>query len=638
MATNYLVYGEGCEEEVHQTFLQNAPDTQLVSLPLRKFLKEKRATEEDKVIVYGAYDEIKEVLEVSFIFGFTVALLARPTQGGLRDTFEIPKNPAKALRVALEGESRPIDLLYCQDEIVLSSALVGEAPPHGMLATARQEDAVTNRIWLLLKSVTRIFRLKKSLIRLKTFKEQQIETTASGIVILSHDDHSCAASLVKSYLSASNGKLTALIISPSSVVAYIGYLFKAIFRFTETLPKAVGVVLTQRLQLEAEPPLEVLVDGSRCHTTPVTFDVHKKAFRLCASDAFWKKESQRRSDEKEVIKVASLPSGEEEMAYARQHIPFLPHADTAKYQELFTSLREEARTTTTFVVLIILSTLLATVGLFLNSASVVIGAMLLAPLMQPIVSTSMGLLRFDMDLLLHGLRTVIIGVGLVLLASFLIAWILPFQTMTPEIAGRLHPTLLDLIVAIVSGIAAAYAKNNPKIIGSLAGVSIAVALVPPVATAGIGLGWHNMSVFQSAFLLFLTNFAGIIFAGALTFMILGFSAIKRATRGLLISLATLVAISVPLYLSFSLMIKDAKIKEILQAAPIHTRDHEVTIENIYITHTAAPQQMVLRCDVVTDSPLERSERKALKKEMMQEIAPYVGKEQVVLEALERYRY
>ncbi|HHD83485.1 MAG TPA: DUF389 domain-containing protein, partial [Campylobacteraceae bacterium] len=510
--------------------------------------------------------------------------------------------------------------------------------PHGMMARARKNDAATHRIWMLLKSLSHIFRLKKSLIRLKTFKEQQIETTASGIVILSHDDHSCAAALVRPFLSSGNGKLTALIISPSSVIAYIGYLFKAIFRFTKTLPKAVGVVLTQRVEIEADPPLEVEVDGAAFRKTPVTFEIHKKAFRLCASDAFWKKEAYRQSDEKEVVKVSTLPSGKDEIDYTKRHIPFLPHADTAKYQELFTSLREEARTTTTFVVLIILSTLLATVGLFLNSASVVIGAMLLAPLMQPIVSTSMGLLRFDPDLLGHGMRTVTVGVALVLGTSFMIAWQLPFQTMTPEIAGRLHPTLLDLIVAIVSGIAAAYAKNNPKIIGSLAGVSIAVALVPPIATAGIGLGWKNSAIFQSAFLLFLTNFAGIIFAAALTFMLLGFSAIRKATRGLLISLTTLALISIPLYFSYSLMITDAHIREILQSDEIRLEQHRVRIENIYITHTHTPQQIVLKCDVVSDAPLDPKERSMLKREVLREIAPYLKKEKVVLEALERYRY
>jgi len=340
-----------------------------------------------------------------------------------------------------------------------------------------------------------------------------------------------------------------------------------------------------------------------------------------------------------VIKLGSLPVSKEEMEYTQTHIPLLPHADTQRYQELFVSLREEARTTPTFVTLIILSTLLATVGLFLNSASVVIGAMLLAPLMQPIVSFSMGLLRFDMDLFWHGLRTTLGGVVLVLLASLFVTSIVPFQTMTSEIAGRLHPTLLDLLVAIVSGIAAAYAKNNRKIIGALAGVSIAVALVPPIATAGIGLGWHDFAIFSNAILLFLTNFAGIVFAAALTFMVLGFSPLKRAQKGLLISIVSLLLISIPLYFSFVQMAKDAKIREVLQKSSWQLDGKVLAFENVLISHRDNPRRLEVRCEIVAAFHLDDSSRAALKRMVEKRLAKLLGdREALELAAMERYRY
>jgi spore coat protein CotF len=86
------------------------------------------------------------------------------------------------------------------------------------------------------------------------------------------------------------------------------------------------------------------------------------------------------------------------------------------------------------------------------------------------------------------------------------------------------------------------------------------------------------------------------------------------------------------------MIKDAKIREILQTHTIKIQNHQVTIENIYIIHAAAPQKLVLRCDVVSDSPLNTEERKRLKKDILAEISPYVREKHIVLEALERYRY
>lgn len=75
-------------------------------------------------------------------------------------------------------------------------------------------------------------------------------------------------------------------------------------------------------------------------------------------------------------------------------------------------------------------------------------------------------------------------------------------------AGRLSPTILDLFIAMVSG-AASYVKSDEKILGSIAGVAIAVALVPPIAVAGIGLGWADWHMFSTAFLLFITNLVGI---------------------------------------------------------------------------------------------------------------------------------
>jgi uncharacterized hydrophobic protein (TIGR00271 family) len=639
MGTTYFLYGVDTQEDIDKIFKPLPEAASLHFESIEQFLVEKKGTVDDRVIVYGEVDEIKEVMQASFVYGFTLAIVAKPSQRYLRYTFEIPKDPQKALKTALEGEVKELDLIYCNDEIVLWSALIGQAPPHSMLASLQQQDSRFNRIVLLLKSVSRIFQLKKVVVKLKTFKEQEITTAVSGIVIVAHDDHSCASALASEYLALSKGKMVALLISPSSVIAYIGYLYKAIFHRNRVLPKAVGVVVSEGVEVEADPALEIQIDGKKICTTPAGFTVHKKALKLSASKAFWEKEASRQGDDKEIVKLGALPNGKDEVDYSQKHIPFFPHADTARYQELFTSLREEARVSSTYVVLIVLSTLLAAVGLFLNSASVIIGAMLLAPLMQPIVSFSMGLLRFDMGLFWNGLRSVLLGVLLVLGTAMILAYLLPFETVTPEMAGRLHPTLLDLIVAIVSGIAAAYAKNNPKIIGSLAGVSIAVALVPPIATAGIGLGWQQWSIFQNAFLLFLTNFAGIVFAAALTFMVLGFSAVKKAGRGLLISTAALLAISVPLYFSFTLMVRDAKIKEQLQMQHFEIAGHSVEVEQVQILHRNRNDTLIVRIDVVSDATADSAMRQALKAFISKRIAPFLKKdEKLVLELSERIRY
>src|SRR5690606_36846444 len=115
----------------------------------------------------------------------------------------------------------------------------------------------------------------------------------------------------------------------------------------------------------------------------------------------------------------------------------------------------------------ILSTLVASLGLFMNSSAVLIGPMLLAPLMAPIISLAMGLLRNDQGLLLGSMKSILVGLSIALVTSALVAVLVPLQRITPEIASRLQPSLFDLGVAIASGIAGGYAYAREKVMKSL---------------------------------------------------------------------------------------------------------------------------------------------------------------------------
>jgi uncharacterized membrane protein len=117
-----------------------------------------------------------------------------------------------------------------------------------------------------------------------------------------------------------------------------------------------------------------------------------------------------------------------------------------RFYDLFTSLREDARINGIYLALMVLSTMLAAAGLYLNSASVIIGAMLLAPLMAPIVSLSMGILRGDIGLFRKSIAKITLGVIIALLSSVLITFLFPHQPVTDEMQARLNATLLDLAV------------------------------------------------------------------------------------------------------------------------------------------------------------------------------------------------
>lgn len=178
---------------------------------------------------------------------------------------------------------------------------------------------------------------------------------------------------------------------------------------------------------------------------------------------------------------------------------------------------------------LLLSTGIATFGLVLNSTGVVIGAMLIAPLMTPIVELSMSLVATSSYLLVKSLSRVVASVLLVLLGSALITLVLPFREATPEILARTSPTLLDLFVAVCCAIAGAATTARPHsgATSTAAGTAIGISLVPPLCAAGFGLGSGNRPVAEGAFLLFTANFSAILVFAALTFWLLDFGGPER---------------------------------------------------------------------------------------------------------------
>jgi uncharacterized hydrophobic protein (TIGR00271 family) len=227
--------------------------------------------------------------------------------------------------------------------------------------------------------------------------------------------------------------------------------------------------------------------------------------------------------------------------------PITASAQVEAYREV----RNGARAGADFYVLIALAAAIAALGLQMNSPAVIIGAMIIAPLMSAIFGVSMGVVQGDAQLLLRSISTTLRGTGLAIVIGALVSWIVPQDQITPEILGRTQPTLMDLSVALISGLAGAYAQCRRNVLGAVAGVAIAVALVPPLATIGIGLSIGSGSIAWGALLLFITNLSAITFAGSVVFLFFGFRPdpgrrIRVFARALVGVLVLLAAISVPL--------------------------------------------------------------------------------------------
>ena len=155
---------------------------------------------------------------------------------------------------------------------------------------------------------------------------------------------------------------------------------------------------------------------------------------------------------------------------------------------------------------------IAILGLLLSSPAVVIGAMLLSPLMDPIMGVGFSLAIGDYRWLRHSARSLAIGALFAILFTALVVFMSPLQTVTSEIAARTRPNLFDLVVAIFSAIAGGYAIIRGRE-GTIVGVAIATALMPPLAVVGFGLATLNGTVFWGALFLFFTNLTAIALTG-----------------------------------------------------------------------------------------------------------------------------
>ena len=191
---------------------------------------------------------------------------------------------------------------------------------------------------------------------------------------------------------------------------------------------------------------------------------------------------------------------------------------------------ERAGKLTSFGVMMLLSTTIATLGILQDSTAVVIGAMLIAPLMTPIMGTSAGIVGGWPRRTLESAATVTIAaIGAIGLAWIVAAWVPAIGDLTTnsQITSRTEPTLIDMLIAFAAGAAGAYAIVDRRVSSSLPGVAIAVALVPPLAVTGVTAHARLWDEAGGALLLFVTNAVTIVLAAVVVFVITGFVSLRR---------------------------------------------------------------------------------------------------------------
>ncbi|HTW83368.1 MAG TPA: DUF389 domain-containing protein [Candidatus Sulfotelmatobacter sp.] len=238
------------------------------------------------------------------------------------------------------------------------------------------------------------------------------------------------------------------------------------------------------------------------------------------------------------------------------------HVDRAEMAGLLTA---DSRLNLNFVVLILASCAIATLGLLENSVAVIIGAMIIAPLMPAIQAAAFSALDGAAAMFWRSLITLAVGIALAVVLSALLARAVGLSEFGSEILSRARPNLLDLGIALTAGAVGAFARIRSSVTSAIAGTAIAVALMPPLCVVGIGAAAADWEVSGGALLLFVTNLLGITLASMCVFLV-GRYARRRAGSALAWAGGLTALVVVPLAFSLQALVRQTALEGALRRA------------------------------------------------------------------------
>ncbi len=569
--------------------------------------------ENDRVLLWVSDEQAKQVIAEADKAAPILGFLPHPKLVQVRKALGIPSSKADAFKRFFEPQDTFLrDVLEVDDRLCINSLVIGKSL--GVLydpGDYRFFKAFKSR-FLRFSNLFRRVKLQNYRITIKNGEEEKtLEVAVMGLLVVGHNEsHLVFKRLIKDS-GLGDGYLHVIAFAPKSLFSIIGFGLQNLFFPIKggSIPEFVSYWSAEAMEIEGmDSELSYGLDGQEGSSSKLSMKISEKRPRIQTGFAEVKDETAKRKE----LNLGKLPTGRLREELTRGHLPWVGHATTDEFKDLFTLLKQNAQTSSNFLVLMALSTLIATFGLFADSSPVVIGAMILAPLMGPIISLAMGALRQDGILVKSSLITLFWGILIALFFAVLITWLTPLETVNSEILSRIRPNLLDLGVALVAGVAGAFAHAKEEIAKTLAGVAISVALVPPLAVAGIGLGWGEWNVFGGAALLFATNLAGIVMAAALTFFVLGFSPFRVAKKGLLISLVFFVLVTAPLAFSFRNMVLENRLIQDLTGKRIpHGLLRDVKVINL--------KPLRISATILSERELNAIDYKEIKQEIEAEI-------------------
>ncbi|MFW5999311.1 MAG: TIGR00341 family protein [Halanaerobiaceae bacterium] len=304
-------------------------------------------------------------------------------------------------------------------------------------------------------------------------------------------------------------------------------------------------------------------------------------------------------------------------------IPRDKREDKSSRESLVTYAQDNSRATTDFIMMVIASAVITSLGLILDNVAVIVGGMVIAPVLGPLLAITIGIVLGDIDLIKKGVATEMLSILLAVLVGGVFGLLIPDVEVTGALQVRMFPSLADLLIALSGGAAAAYALMKGHLKSALVGVMVAASLLPVMCTIGIGIAMRNPTMILGASLLLGGNFLGLLLSNMLVLYLEGlqpqiwfkFRAQRVVKKSLSLFLISVIVLSIPLGIltvyQFYVEQPDEIIKNIIRTN-LGPLDYE--IERVEI------QGDLIAVQLYAEKTIERSRIKYIRRSIERELA------------------
>lgn len=266
------------------------------------------------------------------------------------------------------------------------------------------------------------------------------------------------------------------------------------------------------------------------------------------------------------------------------------NSSVTKKRYLFDSVYSQTQLSKQYLLQLIFSTIITTLGLLTNNTVVVIGAMIISPLFWPVMGIALGVITSRKHILQNSFISLFFSVFIVVFFSALITLMVPISELSQEITSRMNPNIIDLFIALATSIIGVLALYYPTISSTATGVALSISLLPPLSLVGVGIARLSLKIVGKSLLLFGTNMGAIIFVGVIVLYILKIGPRKveeeiRFKYGVLISGLIMLMLSIPLSIYLKESIYQNKMRtgvELLLTQEIQQTSNNARIERVNI--------------------------------------------------------